>query len=510
MRAVLILLLWLVPQAALAQGAASLVADSVRVEQGLLIAQGNVEVFHDGVRLSAAAIVYDREADRLSITGPIFIETPEGDILTAERAELDPQLENGILRGARLVLDRQLQLAANRIDRRDGRYTQMTRTAATSCQVCGDRPPLWEIRAQRIIHDQEERQLYFENATLRLGGLPVAWIPAMRLPDPTLERATGLLVPNLRSTDRLGLGIKLPYFIALSPHRDLTLTPYLSPQTSTLEARYRQAYLRGDLGIEGAFTRDTIRRGENRAYLFADADFRFPGNWQVAAQVQLTSDDTYLLDYGYSDTDRLDNFLRVDRIRTDSRLSYGVTVVESLRDGDDNDTLPSIIPSASYERVVALEGMPGQLTFGGSLDAALRLSDADGAGRDTARIGVSADWAAGRVLPHGLLLRARAGLTLDAYAVRDDSRFADTAFRALPYLSSELRWPLARTDARGGRHRVEPLVALTWSEARGDAVPNEDSTVTELDEANLAALTRFPGEDAVESGLRGAAALTYG
>lgn len=510
MRAALILLLWLCASAAHAQGAASLVADSVRVDRGALIAEGNVEVFYDGARLSAAAIVYDREADRLAITGPIFIQSPNGDIITAERASLDPKLENGILRGARLVLDRQLQLAANRIDRREGRYTQLTRTAATSCQVCGDGPPLWEIRARRIIHDQDERQLYFENATLRIGGLPVAWIPAMRLPDPTLERATGLLVPNLRSTQRLGLGIKLPYFIALSPYRDLTLTPYLSPQTRTLETRYRQAFLRGDLTVESALTRDTIRKGENRAYLFANADVRPAGDWQLSAQLRLTSDDAYLLDYGYSDTDRLDSYLRATRIRESSRLSYGVTVVESLRDGDDNDLLPSVIPSAQYETVLTFAGLPGQVTLEASADAAIRLSDADTLGRDTARIGASAEWAAGRVLPHGLLARARAGLTLDAYAIGNDSTFGSTAFRALPYLSTELRWPLARAGALGGRHTIEPVLSLAWSDARGDAVPNEDSSVTELDEANLLALTRFPGEDAVETGLRGAAALTYG
>ena len=332
----------------------------------------------------------------------------------------------------------------------------------------------------------------------------------MRLPDPSLARATGLLVPNLRSTDRLGLGIKLPYFINLSPHRDLTVTPYLSPQTRTLETRYRQAFLRGDLEIEGAFTRDSILDGENRAYLFAAADFRFAGNWQFAAQLQLTSDDAYLLDYDYSDTDRLDSFLRLSRIQEDSTLSYGVTVVESLRDGDDNDILPSIIPAAEYEQVLSFGGLPGHITLGVSADAAIRLSDADQDGRDVARVGASAEWAAGTVLRSGILANASAGLSLDAYAINDDSTFDATAFRAQPFLTAEMRWPLARTGAGGARHTIEPIVALVWSDAEGGDVPNEDSTVTELDEANLLSLTRFPGEDAVETGLRGAAALSYG
>jgi len=61
------------------------------------------------------------------------------------------------------------------------------------------------------------------------------------------------LIPELRNSDLLGLGIKLPYFITLGDHRDLTLTPYLSSETSTLEAQYRQAFLNGDLNIAGAY-----------------------------------------------------------------------------------------------------------------------------------------------------------------------------------------------------------------------------------------------------------------
>ena len=180
-----------------AQGTASLVADSVTVTADeRLVAEGHVEVFYDGTRMTADRIVYDRAGDALSIEGPILIETAEGVILVAERADLDPQLQNGLLRGARLVLDRHLQLAAARIDRVEGRYSALTRTAATACRVCDGRAPIWEIRAARVVHDEVERQLYFENATFHIRGVPVLWVPRMRLPDPTLDRAMGLLVPQ--------------------------------------------------------------------------------------------------------------------------------------------------------------------------------------------------------------------------------------------------------------------------------------------------------------------------
>ena len=235
-RRLLALLIVLLPGLVQAQMAATLVADSVVVTSGgeALIADGNVEVFFDGTRMSARRITYDQSSDRLIVEGPVFIVAPDGTILAADAAELDPQLENGILQGARLVLDQQLQLASNQIDRVDGRYTQLYQVAATSCQVCADgETPLWEIRARRVVHDQDERQLYFDDAVFRVVGIPILYLPQMRLPDPTLQRATGLLTPRIPSNDSLGTGIKLPYFIRLGDHRDLTLTPYLSTSSPT-------------------------------------------------------------------------------------------------------------------------------------------------------------------------------------------------------------------------------------------------------------------------------------
>ena len=104
MRIILTFLL-MFPTLALSQGAATLVADTVTIQGSTqLIASGNIEVFYDGTRLSAAQVIFDQSSDRLTITGPILIQAPDGTIITADQASLDPKLENGMLRGARLVL----------------------------------------------------------------------------------------------------------------------------------------------------------------------------------------------------------------------------------------------------------------------------------------------------------------------------------------------------------------------------------------------------------------------
>ncbi len=507
--AALALLLW--SGAAAAQGlAATLVADRIFVSAaGELVAEGNVEVFHDGTRLSAARVVYDRRGDRLTIDGPILVVAADGTIFEARQAALDPRLETGLLLGARLVLDRQLQLAAGRIDRVEGRYSQLSGVAATSCRVCDGRAPLWEIRARRVTHDEEARLLYFEGAQFRVGGVPVFYLPRLRLPDPTLERATGFLIPSIRSTDRLGIGVRLPYFLRLGNARDLTLTPYLSAETRTLGLRYRQAFDTGAVQIGGAITRDTLLPDETRGYATATGAFALPGGLRLGFDLEGVSDRAYLLDYGLTDTDFLASEIAVFRVRDNDYLRGALTVFESLRAADDNDLLPSVVGKLVYERRLQPRPFGGTLTFDTGFDALYRAEDGDGIGRDMARAGAAFGWHGIWIGPGGLVAEADARAGIDVFAVEQDSGFDSATTRSLLGAATVLRWPLIARGAGGATHLVEPALQIAWSGVQGSPVPNEDSVVADFDEGNLLSLSRFAGEDAVETGLRGAAGLTW-
>ncbi|AKS46385.1 LPS-assembly protein [Octadecabacter temperatus] len=508
MRFLLTLLFTLLPMLASAQGAATLVADSVFVPAGgqQLIAQGNVEVFFDGTRLSAQRITFDQATDRLTIEGPLFVTGSDGMIFTADSASLDPQLRNGILRGARLVLNEQLQMAASQVDRVEGRYTQLYQVAATSCQICeSGETPLWEIRARRVIHDQDEQQLYFDDASFRVVGVPIFWLPRMRLPDPTLSRATGLLTPSISSSDSLGTGIRLPYFIKLGDHRDLTLTPYLSTSTTTLEAAYRQAFLRGDITVDAAVTRDDISP-ETRAYIFADGIFDLGDDIKLHFDIEYTSDDDYLLEYDYSDKDRLDSEISLERVRDRDLTQASLTYYSSLRSGENSATLPPLLADISWERRVT-PSWGGTLSFTSDMQSHYRETATDVVGRDVARVSFGTAWRDDHITQYGLVVDGTLGLDFDYYNVSDDSLVDDT-LRSTIYAQTTLRYPLIRQTAQA-THVLEPLFQLAWSDVQGDTVTNEDSTATEFDQANLLALSRFAGEDAVETGLRGAAGLSW-
>lgn len=507
--------LWLVLAGpGLAQNA-TLVSDSLQITGDTrLIADGNVEVFFDGNRLRASRIIYDQAGDRLIIDGPIVLTDDSGEtIILASQADLSADLSEGILTSARMVLNQQLQLAANRIMRTGGRYTALEGVVASSCKVCAANPvPLWEIRAKRVVHDQQERQLYFENAQFRIANVPVFYIPRLRMPDPTLDRATGFMMPTLRSTSGLGTGLKFPYFITLGASRDLMITPYITSKNGrSVELRYRQAFRTGEIEITGATSRDDLLPGEDRGYLFATGTFDLPQSFTLTFNLQTVSDPAYLLDYGISSADRLDSRIEISRTRRNEHISGRVISFQTLRDDEDNTTIPSVMSDLTFHRRFSLGPLGGEggLRFQThnhwrSSESPLDGLDADSIadGRDLGRISARIDWRRSFLLPIGIEATVLGEAGADAYSIAQDTVYAGKTTRTHTAAGVELRWPWVKASASGAVHVIEPVVQLIWAGTDDAGLPNEDSALVEFDEGNLFSLNRFPGSDAVELGAR--------
>ena len=492
---------------------ATLLADSVTIQSDTtIIASGNVEIFSVDTRLRATRIIYDSVSNTLQIFGPIILTQGDVTVIFADSAELDQDLKNGIMRDARMVLDQQLQLAAAEISRVGGRYTQLYKTIASSCQVCANNPvPLWEIRADTVIHDQQEQLLYFENAQFRIAGVPVFFLPRLRMPDPTLKRARGFLIPGFQLSTQLGAGIRIPYFIPLGDHADVTLAPRISRVSRTLEAQYRQAFRNGRLQFDSAVTSDTLRPDALRAYLFGQGRFQLPRDFELEFDIELTSDAAYLLDYGYSAKDRLDSEISVKRTSQDEFFTASLTNFRSLRGSElaIDDQLPNFQGEVLYEKRFFPKSIGGQGSWSIKLEAHNRQSNVDQLGRDVTHIGGRLNWGRGTTFANGMVARARAELTADTYRIAQDSTYASYLAFFTPAIEAELRWPLVKTARDGAALVLEPVIHLAWTDFLGANVPNEDSTLVEFDEGNLFSINRYPGEDRYERGLRATAGLKW-
>ena len=515
MRFLVTLLLVLLPGLASAQGIATLIADDVQIfPDNTLVAEGNVEALYDGQRLRASRVIYSQAEDLLTIEGPITYEQGEDLVILADQGEMDPQFENGILRGARMVLDQQLQISSNQINRAEGRYTQSYQTTVSSCQVCANRPtPLWSIRSQRVTHDELEKQIYFDNAQFRVVGIPVFYLPRLRIPDPTLERARGFLTPSIRSTSEIGTGLRVPYFIPLGDSADVTITPFVTDKTRTAEFRYRQAFRSGSISATGAISSDELDRDVDglRGYFFGRGSFILPSSFRLTFDLELVSDDEYLRDYDFTSKDRLDSHIGLSRYRPDELVDARITNFETLRNDEDNETQPTVLAEFDYERRFFPKTIGGELTLRFDAMGFYRESDTIGVGRDVNRFSGRATYERDWISNFGLVTEASLALNYDSYRVEDEdeANFDEQITQFTPYAGLEFRLPMARSGSSGARHVIEPIAQFVWSDNDGEEVPNEDSTRSELDEGNLLSFNRFSGTDQYERGVRATLAMGY-
>lgn len=489
-----------------------LVADTVFVtSDSMLTAQGHVEAIQGDMRLSARRITYDRRYNRLTVEGPIRIQRGNDVEILAESAELDPEFHSALITSARLVLNQQLQLAAREINRVNGRYTQLQKVAATSCKICAndETPPIWQIRARRVVHDEDEKQLYFDEAQLRFFDVPVFYLPRMRLPDPSVTRATGFLIPSLKRSSLLGTGIRIPYFVEMGPHRDLLFTPYLSEKSRTLEWRYRQALSNGEIQFDGAISDDSLTADQWRGYIHGEGLFELPRDFELSFEINAASDTTYLLDYDYSDEDRLRSDITLARTMRDEDIEVALMHYHTLRDTEDNMTLPSIVAMAEYEKRYFPEELGGEARVSLAAHAHYRYSDLniDGPdldsivdGRDVARLNAELSWRKTWTLDYGLRANVLGELAFDTVHTDQDATILGGQTYVTPAIAMGLRWPLSKTTANGVTYGFEPVAQIGWVGGKGRNIANDESTRVEFDEGNLLSLSRFPEPDRREHG----------
>jgi LPS-assembly protein len=491
---------------------AALLADSVSFIGTQLIATGNVEVHYDDIRLSAGRIIYDRASGALSIEGPIYLSQSGSDtVVLASAAELSSDLRNGILTSARLVIDQQFQLAAASMERIDGRYTRLSRTVSSTCKICeGSSVPLWQIRASEVIHDSQARQLYFTDAQFRLWDVPVFFLPRLRLPDPTLERATGFLVPVFWNSSTLGTGIQVPYFVTLGDHKDLTITPFLATQARSLDLRYRQAYRNGMLEINGAVGTDDTDNGL-RGYAFVDGQWDIRNDLQFGIDLRATSDISYLLDYDVYGGDRLTSRLWLERYGADTAFDAQLIHIRTLRDSEVaiEDTLPFLLSDASYKYVFSPETLGGTAWVELSAFGSYRTSDTDIDGMDVLRISAETGWKDSAIWGPGIRVDGQVSAVVDAYSIWQNSNYEEQVGRVTPAAQLRLSYPFERTTRTGAHQTIEPIVQLSWSQSYGSDVPNSDSILTEFDAGNFLALSQFSGNDRRGFGARGAVGVKF-
>jgi LPS-assembly protein len=354
-------------------------------------AVGNVQIYHRGATLEADKVIYEETTKRMHAEGNVRLTDAEGQVTYGEIMNLSDDFRDGFVDALRLDTPNQTRMAAARADRSGGNFTVLHNGVYTACEPCKEdpkKPPLWQVKAARIIHDQGEKMIYFENAQIEFFGRPVAYMPYFSTPDPTVKRKSGFLLPGLGYSEKLGVAAQIPYYWALAPDYDLTLTPRLMTRQGLLmQGEWRQRLNSGgysirltgvrqldkDAFIDGNGNPTTAVR-DWRGSVDTKGQFALNDKWIWGWDSVVPTDPTYMYDYGIPSYQRGSDPLRTGLSEGISQLYLSGQGTRSYFDvrsiyyygfstEDVQKQIPIIHPVMDYSYVFANPIMGGELSY---------------------------------------------------------------------------------------------------------------------------------------------------
>ena len=529
-------------------------------------AVGSVQIYYNGATLEADKVIYDQKTKRLHAEGNVRLTDVDGKITYAHMLDLSDDYRDGFVDSLRLETADQTRMAATRADRTGGDITIFQNGVYTACAACKDnpkKPPLWQVKGARIIHNQTEKMLYFEDARLEFFGQPIAYMPFFSTPDPTVKRKSGFLIPSYSSSSRYGVGVEVPYYFALAPDYDLTVSPrYTTKQGLLAQAEFRQRLINGAYEIraygirqddKGQFVSEPGYR-DFRGGIDTKGQFALNDKWVWGWDAVAVSDKSFFFDYGLGP---YKNALNAFLLTPDTGLSqiyltgvgnrsyFDARVMHFLgySAADNQSQIPVVHPVIDYSNVLNRNILGGEFSYKANFTSLSRQTasfdainptallsgwclptSADptkkmpsncllrGIPGDYTRLTAEVEWRRSFTDSIGQIFTPFASLRGDVISANIDNQPGVSNYlpvgstqtaRLMPTVGLEYRYPFINVQP-WGTTTIEPIgqLIIRPNEPSAGRLPNEDAQSFTFDDSNLFRVDKFSGYDRVEGGGR--------
>ncbi|BCH03024.1 LPS-assembly protein LptD [Mesorhizobium sp. 131-2-5] len=488
-------------------------------------AVGGVQIDYGGNRLVAQKVIYDRNTKRMVATGNVEIVNSDGTKINSQHIDITDDFADGFVNALRVETIDKAYFAAESAERMGGVLTTFHNGVYTACEPCEDKPdkaPTWRVKARKIIWNGEKKTVRFENANFEFFGFPLAYLPAFEIADPTVKRKSGFLIPSISYNSHLGYSVKVPYYFALSPTYDLTVSGSGYTKQGFLgEAEWRQRFNNGEysLKIAGIQQRDPdafldtaafpTSGGHNvdsgaagdpnkfRGMMGTQGQFAINERWNFGWDVLLQTDKNFSNTYNIDKYNAAVHQSSVYLTGLNGRNYFDVRAMHfDVQEDTPNDNAaarsgqqPWVLPSLDYAYIPDVSVAGGQLSLNvntrvirrddlddGSTTPTVRVPGIQG---ESGRLTTEAEWKRTFVTDDGLVLTPLLALQGDVDYVNassgslaavnqmatnplinanDDMRSSFARYMATAGL--EMRWPLLFSMASGSSHVVEPMAQL--------------------------------------------------
>jgi LPS-assembly protein len=279
------------------QSATDIQADDLNLEkEKVTVFEGNVVLQRSDQWLNTDKLTYTHENEQFVTEGQVRYQD-RSVRLTAKLASGDQKSDIMSLQGVQYQFSNNL---GNGIAQEATMKAETGELDNATYSTCPPGQRQWEFSANHITVDQKAARGSATNATLRLGGVPVLWLPYISFPTDD-RRRSGILSPTIGNDQRNGTDISVPIYWNVAPNYDATFTPrWLSDRGFMLgtELRYLGQRSRGTLQTTWLPNDDVSNR--DRSLIEFDYFTAIDPSWYFSADINNVSDRSYFADFGQS------------------------------------------------------------------------------------------------------------------------------------------------------------------------------------------------------------------
>lgn len=476
-----------------------------------ITAIGEVNIIRDNLTVKADKVIYNQRDDVITAVGNVVMVEKDGSVIFSDYVVLTDKMNTGEMNNIKVLMKNKSQIAARKIRRLANDNKLMENAVYSPCDVCTGEDPLWQLKARKIRHNAEKKDIYYNDAILEVKGVPVFYTPFLSHPDPSVKRRSGFLPPSIASSSYLGAAIQPRYFWAVSDNEDLLLSPTLSTDKGVIwSAKYNKFVYRGELTADGSIMTDKDDDDRTRGNLFLKGRYEVNDFWVADADINYSSDRNYLKDLSLAKEDDawLTSSLKMQGFDNRNYASIE-NYYYQLNSYDLKETdKPLVMPLLNYENISSPAQYGAYTKTNLNFASVYRDEEAS-----TQRFSMINSWNLPYTSPYGEKYRMVASVKSDLYYVDnytnpDGQNVEGDVARVFPQLGLEWKLPFIRASETS-RQILEPTIVAVAAPNGGnkiDKIPNEDSQDGELDDTNILDLDRYAGYDRNDTGSR----ISYG
>ncbi len=487
-----------------------------------ITAVGNVEIEYNNMRLLTDKLIYAQNIDEVTALGNVRLYSADGAVINSNKVVLAERMTVGEMYNIKALLRDKSHVEAEHFRRKDNRTKVMHRAAYTACDICEGKSPLWTVKARKVQHNEDTKNMNYTDAVVKIKDVPIFYTPFLTHPDPTVKRRSGLMPPTIGSSNYLGAFVQPKYFWAVNEQTNVMLTPIWSEDKGIVwSGAYQQYFYNANTAISGSYLKDNgDRREKHRGNLFANGRYDIDDYWRMTYDLKYASDYMYLKDLSlpYQDDAWLTSNVKFERFSGRDyasveayyykMLSYDLRRRNVGQYRAINNRKPLVAPLIDVE-IYSDPSAIGSFYKTELNTASVYHQD----GSETQRMTMINSWELPMTSRFGEKYRLVASLKSDGYYVKDynyyqNNDYTGTTGRIFPQAGLEWRLPFVRATS-DSRQILEPVIVGAVAPNGGnkiDKIPNEDSADVYFDDTNVLDLDRFAGYDRNDTGSR----VSYG